>query len=291
MKFTKITSAVLTIGILGITSCGGGETDESKENDGHSTNSDSTEVVEAPVELSEFAAAMELSSKNDFNAGEFTKATVFLWEREGIVTGYPMAYASDPDTITLKSNNFNMIDNPDEFQKTISIKVKFKDNAEMKVQKGVKYAVKGNIYLSFSDVSFGNAVSISIYEAEIVPVDEANSASLSSIADIDLSKQMFCGDLSNVSNAYYDIFKTKESITVTGPFSHTVSSGTADANGVYPYNNVYLDPSYNVTCAMLSAPDADFLNAQRDAGKDVTIKGKFASTYSTAFLKDAEIVN
>ena len=139
-------------------------------------------------------------------------------------------------------------------------------------------------------MSFGNAVSLSIYAAVVVPLDDANSIELNSIADLDLTKQIFCGNLSSVSNSFFEGFKNKESITITAPFSHIVSSGSADANGVYPYNNVYLDPSYNVTCAMLTAPDADYLNAQRDAGKDVVIKGKFASTYSTAFLKDAEIV-
>ena len=169
-----------------------------------------------------------------------------------------------------------MLDGIDNSVDNCSIRIKFKNETEPRMMHiGDLFAVKGKIDISYSvSEEWGNTTRISLTDAEYVDNAEAKGGELKSIEEIDLSKQIFCGDLFSLMDKHYGAL-AKKKISVSGRYISTTVSKSLE--GEILEIRVDLGDSDNkVGCEMIDEPNGDDLNAQRAAGKDLVIEGTFS---------------
>ena len=277
---TKISLLFIPLAVA----CGG----KNSENKEETTTSNEKELSEEVATSNlQFEDVPTLAGKTVFTTDEFFRTTSFLNEKEAILIGYPYAYPADEE-VDFVPNTSVMTDAADNSGATIEVKIKFKDETDpRKMKKGEPFAVKGKLDVGYSvSESWGNAVYITLYDAEFMTVVEGNNAVLNTVGDIDLQLPMNCGDLNRVLNDHYSKLYATPSVEITGPYNNTVTSTTSD--GV-TYNVTLGTNEAPVHCYVIEEPDNDALNEKRNAGEQVTITGKFSGSSYTPSINQGVI--
>ncbi|MDX2362814.1 MAG: hypothetical protein QNK23_18535 [Crocinitomicaceae bacterium] len=255
-----------------LTACSnGGVSDTENSNDEETT-------AETEVITSEFADVTKLSEQSEFTTVEFTRLINFLDKREVIITGYPYAYPlGEGEEIEFKPNSTDMLDGIDNSVDNCSISIKFKNEEEPRIMHiGDLFAVKGIMTVSYSlstDDRWPNTTSIKITDAEFVDNAEETNGTLTSFDDLDLEKQIFCGDLYALMHNHYEAL-SKKSVVISGNHSGTTVSRGSDDEVLEV--RIDLGGSDNkVGCEMADETDAGIARAQGLSG-GLKIEGKFS---------------
>jgi hypothetical protein len=275
------TSTLLSVFIIPLmVACGGNESSQNKSNKGE----DSQLTTIAALEFEDIEG---LFSKTSFSPEEYTRATTFLSGKEISLLGYPYAYPGGKD-VDFKLNYTTMLDGIDNSSKTIEVKLQFKEPGEnVTIPAAQLFAVKGKLDIGYKvDEKWGNSLYITVYDATFTSVDETNRLSFTKIAEIDITKQVFVGDLVNVMKNYYENFFNKDAFEIIGDYSHTLTSTTAYGT----YHNIVLGTSdAPVHCYLTSEPNNDELTAKRSAGEKIKIMGTFGGASQVATLNNGKL--
>jgi len=263
----KITQLFPFLFLVFLTACGGGTDADTKKEE----NTDGETKAQTPY--SDLAA---LVGKSNMTTAELNRAVNFLNGQEITLVGHPYAYPlGEGADVEFKPNSTTMIDGMDNSKKNVEISVKFKGDPEVKMMKiGDLFAVKGILEVSHSNGSFGASTRIKLTDAEFVDNASAKSGEVTSIAELDPSTPIFCGDLYAIMHQHY-LNLAKKKITVTGTyFSTTVSKSTSGE--ILEIRVDLRDGDNKVGCEMIEKPDGDVLNAKRADGKKLMIEGTFS---------------
>lgn len=265
MKTLTTLSSIVLIALL--TACGNGKT-----NEGGEPAAENSEEVNA-----EFADIPKIAVQTTFTTAELNRVVNFLNGKEVTLTGYPYAYPLGKGAeIEFQPNSSEMLDGIDNSVDKCAIRIKFKNETEpRKMHIGDLFAVKGILEISYSvSENWGNTTTISLSEAEYVEKATEKGGTLKSFDDLDLSKQIFCGDLFTLMDEHYSSL-TKKKIKVQGHYLSTTTSKSTGGEIL----EIRVDlGSYDekVGCAMKAEPDEAKLNSTREAGKDALIEGTFS---------------
>ena len=282
--------------LIFVQSCGNNnsENNQQSEKDSVMNKSENTEVKETKS-VKEFANIPELLKKSDFTAEEFCNVTNFLFQKEAVLLVYPYAYPGNKE-VKIHGRNIQMLNKKDNSGKKVSINVKLKiELPEQTVKAGKLLAIKGKLDMGYRvDDKWGNKLTMSIYDAEIIKSEDEGYEGFNSIADLDLSKPVFSGDLANALTSVYETLAAKDLISVTGVYYATTTS--KDGNGNILATRVDLgekavNPIYKVGCSFDGKVDSDALDAKRTAGEKLTIEGKFGGSAWTPKLSHCKIKN
>ncbi len=265
-------------------SCGNNDSENDNESkDSLKTENNKTEGETSIVSnVKEFAYIPELLKKTEFTAEEFCGITNFLFQKEITLLVYPYAYPGNKE-VKIYGKRMQMLSAKDNSIKQVKIGVTFKDElAEQTVSAGKLLAIKGKLDAGYSvSEKWGNAVYIKIYDAELLPSFENSYETFSSIADLDLNNPVFSGDLANALTSVYETLNKKETITLTGIYYSTTTSKDSNGNIINTRVDIgekAVNPKYKIGCNFDESVNSDELEAQRSAGKKITIEGKFGGS-------------
>ncbi|MFT5779225.1 MAG: hypothetical protein ACI837_002182 [Crocinitomicaceae bacterium] len=249
-----------------IAACGGG--DDAVDGEGGEIGENGTEAKAPNADIA------ELAGKSSLTNVEFNRVVNFINDQEVTLTGFPYIYPSAED-VEFKPNSTGMIDGIDNSVKNIEVRLQFKGDPEVRTMKaGELFAVKGTLEVSHSVSEYGSTTRVTLKEAEFVDGATAKSGDMKTIADLDPSKQIFCGDLYSIMHEHY-LGLAKKKITISGAYVSTTISKSQE--GEIREIRVDLGDSDNkVGCEMVAEPNGDDLNAKRSAGKDVAIEGTYS---------------
>ena len=265
MKTLTTLFSIILIALL--TACGNGNSND--EGESSAENSEETSA--------EFADISKIAAQSTFTTTELNHVVNFLNGKEVTLCGYPYAYPLGKGVeIEFQPNSSDMLDAIDNSSDECAIRIKFKNETEpRKMHIGDLFAVKGILEVSFSvSENWGNTTTISLTEAEYVEKATEKGGTLKTFNDLDLSKQIFCGDLFKLMDTHFNSL-AKKKIKVQGHYLSTTTS--KGSNGEILEIRVDLG-SYDdkVGCEMQGEPNEAKLNSVRDAGKDAIIEGTFS---------------
>ena len=266
MKRLKKFLPILLIPVLA--ACGGDANETTNPDDPENAVEETT---------AEFADIAKLADQSSLTNVELNRLILFLNDKEVTLTGYPYAYPlGEGEEVEFKPNSSDMLDGIDNSVDNCSIRIKFKNETEPRMMHiGDLFAVKGKIDISYSvSEEWGNTTRISLSDAEYVDNAEAKGGELTSIEGIDLSKQIFCGDLFSLMDKHYGAL-AKKKISVSGKYISTTVSKSPEGE-ILEIRIDLGDSDNKVGCEMVDEPNGDDLNAKRSAGKDVVIEGTFS---------------
>lgn len=257
--------------------CGGAE--NTTENEVGTEAQTETEIKK------EFEDIDDLMTKNTFTTAEFSRLTTFLYQKEATLVGYPYAYPGDSE-VEFVPNTTQMIDGVDNNSMSVKISVTFKNGAENKqLKKGELFALKGKLDVGYNVTEkWGNETYIKLYDAEYA--ENTPTESFGAVTEMDLSKPVLLSELYLVMNAHYEKINAKESIEIVDEYNNT-STSTTSYGVTY---DVVLGNEAPVHCYVTDGPDNDALNAKRNAGEHVKIKGKFGGSGYTPSLINGVIL-
>ena len=223
-----------------------------------------------------FADVVDLTKKSNLNTVEFNRVVNFLNGSEITLTGHPYAhYRGKAYEIEFKPNSTRMIDAKDNSLKNTEIYIKFKGEPKIRIMKtGDLFTVKGILEVAHSVSEYGATTRLKLKNAEFIDDIEAKTEKINSLADLNLEKPIFCGDLYSIlSQHYLDLAKNK--LSISGAYISTTVSKSLE--GEILEIRVDLGNRDNkVGCEMLTEPNRDTLNAKRSGGKNIIIEGSFS---------------